>query len=236
VTVEWIRGTLGQVREDLATRARTNGGPKSLGEKRDLEPSLIAALTALFPERVAKDRTTAIPEWASVGGVDVTVASAANSSSFEAAFELKWSKLDEGLWDLFKLALLSTRRDRPACYLLTGASKAAWSTGVGGGLFADAVHDPRRLCQLRYSTGKRRLVWDWMLEGGYDHHPERVPERIRTTLEGAATIDEHGQLWEIRLARVAADTGSFVEFPGGWPDGNRPADATHPLGAGPADR
>ena len=76
--------------------------------------------------------------------------------------KLKWEKIDEGLWDLFKMALLCGRSDAPATYLLTGAPLTSWVDGPGASILGDRVHDVHGLCRLRYPRGSKRTVWDWI--------------------------------------------------------------------------
>jgi hypothetical protein len=115
-------------------------GIEVVGERKDLEPSTVAVLGAAFPDRVEKERKVAIPDRKRVGNADIIVRTEPGSSALSALVELKWAGpgddiLYEAIYDLFKLALATQRKDRPRTYLLTGAAKAHWEGSVFADLF-----------------------------------------------------------------------------------------------------
>lgn len=65
---------------------------------------------------------------------------------------------------------------------------------------------------------------DELLRGGYDSYPEAVPKRIATNVIGRGHVGE----WELRSVEVLPASDDLIGMDGGWPDGNRPADASHP--------
>lgn len=207
----------------LENRAEQEG-VAALGETKDLQPAVVGALRKTFGEQVWPNAKTAIPNWEKVGNVDVTVRDSATAGGLLAAIELKWGKLDEGVWDLFKMALLSTRPDVAATYLLTGAMQAVWDKGFCTTLFETGEHGAVELCSLRYPTGSKRLVWDWMLAGGHDRFPDFVPPEITTRVVASANV---GAAAHLRVVRITAGSGG-VPFVDGWPYGNRPDDARRP--------
>ena len=143
--------------------------------------------------------------------------------------ELKWcgrtrDVLYEAVWDIFKLALTTTREDRPACYLLTGASQNVWQTSEFSDLFDDGLHSSRELCERRLPDAKATLAWDDLLRGGYDRYPDEVPADIATVAAGRVPVGA----WELRAAQVTLPDSEWLMMKDGWPDGLRPADARHP--------
>lgn len=90
------------------------------------------------------------------------------------------------IWDLFKMALLSSSGAQT--YLLTGATQQLWLNSLGTELFADGIHEPAELCRLRLPWGKKLRAWDDLLWGGHDKCPTEVPSQIRTTVVGREAI------------------------------------------------
>lgn len=215
----------------IAETAAALEGIERVREVRHLEPATVAALMETFPARtVEKNRKIPIPEFSPVGNVDAIVRPSESGAPL-VAIELKWcyvDKLYEGIWDLFKMALLATTRAQT--YLLTGAPSALWESSVGRELFDDGLHSPERLCELRLPWGQKLRAWDDLLWGGHDKYPKHVPSMIRTTVVGRAAVDENGA-WEIRVVQVTPAGSSLTAFEDGWPF-PRPMDAVRPLGRG----
>ena len=125
--------------EAIAGRLRHHaeaGGSASLGETRDLQPAAVEALRAQFGDvRVDKSRKVAAPHWPSAGHVDLVVRTPENPAENSILAELKWcgrkgDMIHEGVWDAFKMALMTRRPDRPRAYLLTGApTLGSWISG-----------------------------------------------------------------------------------------------------------
>lgn len=207
-------------------------GIEKVGERKDLEPVTVAVLGAAFPDRVEKDRKVAIPDWERVGNVDVVIRHQLAPDQFRALIELKWAGpgddiIYEAIYDLFKLSLATGREDKPRAYLLTGASAAHWASSGFEDLFADAEHDPVELCQRRLLDSRQTNAWDALLKGSDDKCPLVLSQRIRTSIVGRASAGA----WELRAVEVSVSNGAIVPFGGGWPWGDRPADAKHPLPA-----
>jgi hypothetical protein len=204
-------------------------GVRELGERRDLEPAAVVGLAEAFGERVEKSRHVSIPEWESVGQVDVVVRSTAPADEFSLLAELKWcgphhDVLYESVWDGFKMALATLRADMPYVYLVTGAHESIWSSSLFADLYETRDHDPVELCMRELGGRDRRLAWDALLQGGYDRHPASVPERFHTTVVGRAAVGEA----ELRAVQVTRATNSMIPFINGWPHGVRPKRARHP--------
>jgi hypothetical protein len=201
----------------------------ALAERKDLEPSVIAALTPAFGGRVEKDRKISVPHWTSVGHADLLVREATGTERLRWVAELKWCGpghdiLYEGIWDMFKVALVTRREENPKAYLISGAEQSLWRTSEFADLFDDATHDPVELCARRLPDRKRTLAWDDLLRGGYDSYPDQLPARIDTVAVGRAVVGE----WELRAVQVRVTGGDWITMDGGWPHGNRPEDARHP--------
>lgn len=196
-----------------------------LGEIRDLHPQVVAALQALLRKGVWPNAKVAVRGWHHVGHVDVAVRDRDNEEDLLLAAELKWGKPDEAVWDVFKMALLANEPNVAATFLVGGLSSKQVEGGFCADLLDNARHSTVELCARRYSTGAKRYVWDWMLEGGWDHYPEAVPAEIATRLVTRQSID--GGAAEVRVVRVLP-SDTEIPFVDGWPHGNRPADAKRP--------
>ncbi len=72
------------------------------------------------------------------------------------------------------------------------------------------------------------MAWDYLLEGGYDSFPDRVPARIRTKAVGRAPITLGAEALELRAIRVDLPDDELVDFENGWPEGRRPVGALRP--------
>lgn len=226
------RDPIASVLPDIASRMErlaTELGSTALREVKHLEPSTVAALQQAFPHRVVeKAKKHPIPRWSPVGNVDVLMYPAKVEEPLIAA-ELKWCHIDklyEGIWDLFKMALLSTTGAKT--YLLTGAPPQIWASSLGKELFADGVHSPADLCQLRLTWGQKLRAWDDLLWGAHDKCPTDVPSEIRTTVVAAERIRGNGGAYELRAVTVEPIGSTTTPFFGGWPF-PRPVDAVRPL-------
>lgn len=215
---------------ELASRAGAlSTGAAALAERKDLEPAAVMALTPTFGERVEKDRKIRIPEWDHVGNVDLLARDAPASKSVTVLGELKWCGpghdiLYEAIWDMFKLALATTRDDHPSAYLVAGAERSLWETSAFADLFDSATHRPVELCARRLPDRQATLAWDDLLRGGYDHHPHRVPARTDTRVVGRAAVGD----WELHAVQLAVGGEDWIAMDGGWPHGKRPEGANHP--------
>jgi hypothetical protein len=105
------------------------------------------------------------------------------SRRFRHVGELKWCQLGddkvyETIWDLFKLALMTRIPGVRTAHLITGAPNAMWPSALCVDIFDGGTFDTAELCTRRFPRGGQRTAWDYLLEGGYDRHPDRVPARI----------------------------------------------------------
>jgi hypothetical protein len=132
--------------------------------------------------------------------------------------------LHEGVWDLFKMSLVTRRQDTPQAFLMSGAESSVWSSSPFSVLFDDGVHDSEALCVKELADRHHTHAWDDLLAGGYDRYPEAIPVRIRTAIVGRVAIGA----WELRAVRVAPDGDEMVAMNEGWPGGRRPVNAKHP--------
>ncbi len=204
-------------------------GVAGLAERKDLEPAAVAALGGTFAGRVEKDRRVAVPHWVSVGNVDLIVRAGLASEQLALMAELKWCGpgydiLYEGVWDLMKMALATTRAEQPRAYLITGAEHSLWRTSSFADLFEDEEHDPVQLCLRELNNRGRTLAWDALLKGGYDRYPDAVPASLRTSVRGRAAVGD----WELRVVEVHVAGEKWIPMDGGWPHGRRPARARRP--------
>jgi hypothetical protein len=113
----------------------------------------------------------------------------------------------------------------PRPYLLTGAATAHWEGSVFADIFDDAEHDPVELCSRRLQRKKQEFAWDEALRGASDSFPTVVPQDIQTEVVSRAPAGD----WELRAVEVRVSNQAFVPFGGGWPWGQRPAEASRPV-------
>jgi len=204
-------------------------GAGSLRERRDLEPGAVDGLREVFGDRVAKSRRVRIPQWESVGNVDVVVLVGDEPDVFSVLAELKWcgakqNVLYEGIWDLFKMALATMRPEHPRAYLISGADESVWQTSPFFDLFENREHNPIELCMRDLGGRDHWLAWDALLYGGYDRHPDAVPAVLGTTVVGRAAVGDA----ELRAVEVSIASDGLIPFVAGWPYGDRPTQAHRP--------
>jgi hypothetical protein len=130
----------------------------------------------------------------------------------------------------FKLALITRITGSRTAHLVTGAPTAIWPTVFCADIFNGGTFEPEALCLRRFPRGRRRTAWDYLLEGGYDRHPDRVPARMATTpVTDQFSCGVRGSVGNYGpSASKPASKPPTSRFPGGWPNGLRPADAHHP--------
>jgi hypothetical protein len=219
-----------RVADALKRRANaTPDGIAGLGERADLEAATIEGLDPIVHPYAKRDRKVTIPDWPNVGRVDIVVGTGKEDPPLAWIAELKWcgpgrDVLYEAIWDLFKAALVASQGEPPRTFLLFGAERNVWAKSAYADLFEDGTHDPVELCTRRCPDRKHTLGWDDLLRGGYEHPPNRVPATITTERAGRADVGE----WELRAVRVNAVADAWVPFKGGWPNGDRPAEARYP--------
>ena len=210
------------------------GSLKAVREKH-LSEAVKAALRATLGV-AATTRVVSLPDWPSLGRspTDIVVDELQGSPKPRCIAELKWcqeghDKVHEAIWDLFKMALMARRPGAESAYLVTGAPAEMWGHAFCRDIFEGGRFSPDELCVRPFPTGKtRRPVWDWLLEGGYDRCPERVPRVIETMPVEPETVSDESRSWELRAVEVRPVGIDEVAFPGGWPNGNRPRGARHP--------
>src|SRR5205823_5648032 len=123
------------------------------------------------------------------------------SASPKIVAELKWcqqgrrhNKVYEAVWDLFKVALLVDQYAVDG-YLVTGAPLGEWSEALCDELFGSGTVVSTDLFAGTFPNG--RLVWDWLLQGGYDRYPQEVPSEITTVRVAAVPVSVGTVAWEI---------------------------------------
>ena len=199
------------------------------------------ALALQIGSPVVVGKVIPVPGWPSLGrgGVDLAVVS--GPSQYSALVEAKWchsgtDKIYEAIWDLFKVALVERMPTVRTAYLVTGAPAGMWPSALCADLFEGGSFTPEELCTRRFPRGGRRTAWDYLLEGGYDRYPDRVPSAIITTpIADPVDVAVADQRWVLRAVTVAGvGTQPDVLFRDGWPHGDRPSDARRPaVGLGP---
>jgi hypothetical protein len=161
-------------------------------------------------------RSFPIPEWdPQPGGVDLFMTA---SGRLIAAMELKVEKVDEALWDIYKMVSLRTRPGVQATYVVIAASVAKWRSGTECTWLFDAG-------EMRVNSGdvfrRDADAWRWLLKGGRGR-PTRVPVEITVTQIAQAPF---GRLagYELRAIRVEPFGSEWLQFMGEWPVGHATA-------------
>lgn len=172
-----------------------------------------------------------VPDWPSLGrsAVDIVCDSKAGTH----VVEVKWchggeDKVYEAIWDLFKMALVRELDGIASAHLVTGCPVSMWETAFCADLFGGGIFEPEELCKRIYPTPSQRPGWDWLLSGGYDRFPERLPARIEIRRAGRCAVADGKEPWEVRAVSVHPLGDQRVEFIDGWPNGDRPSSAKHP--------
>ena len=213
---------------ELERRATDPLGAAGLAERKDLEPAAVTALTPDLRCAGSKDRKVDVPSWANTGRADLVVWAEPVAKRVSWLAELKWCShrhdiLYEGVWDLFKMALATQRDEEPQAYLVAGAEGSLWRSSGFTDLFTDQEHDCAQLCLRSYRTGAEHWLGTTSLRGGFDRYPDAIPARVRTTVCGRASVADG----ELRAVEVTVVGDEWVSMLGGWPNGQRPAQARH---------
>jgi hypothetical protein len=225
-----VADALPAMAQHLERTSAERGGGAALRE-RDLSDAARAALGGRLGVQVGSN---AIPtaDWPALGRSAIDVVAAGWPGPARHVAELKWcragdDKVYEAIWDLFKMALALRVPGIRTAHLITGAPVEMWPRAFCTDLFGGGTFTVEELCARRFARGGRRFAWDYLLEGGADRAPDRVPAQLTTRPVGEAVRVAGG--WELRAVAVGAASGlADVPFDGGWPHGWRPADARRP--------
>jgi hypothetical protein len=216
-----------------ATTLEQSEEPPLKLREHDLSSALKQAIEVERPG-CAKTKVLRLDAWPSLGrsGTDIVVLDEEGSGTPRMVFELKWcqqghDKIHEAMWDLFKVGLLVDEYQVEG-YLVTAAPTAIWTTALCNELFSSGRRSSRELLGLEFPNG--RPIWDWLLEGGYDRAPEEVPDATVLVEAGRVSVSFGTLEWEIRGVRVLPSS-ERLPMKDGWPDGQRPSRATHPVKA-----
>jgi hypothetical protein len=154
-----------------------------------------------------------LPDWPRLGPVDITLSEPDQPPSL---VELKCGSGPDALgpcaWDLLKLASAVVAGAGSAGYMLAATTRAMWDRPARGADIFDSG---------AWEAGNvRELYADWWRswEKRGDPRPLRVPARGQTAALGEAAFEAGGATWQLRLARVEADTDGWV----GWAQLNPP--------------
>ena len=145
------------------------GGPSRVYEA-DLRSTTRRMIQLHHKNRVAAEVSVKPTGWKAIGGVDIAVYGAKASSAFDGLFELKWGgKVEESLWDAWKLAALYKEGRTWNAYLVSGAPLSTWS-------------EAKPLARL-WSSGAHRSAELWSVAGtarwGPNIGPNTVPAGVR---------------------------------------------------------
>lgn len=184
-----------------------------------IEQALVAGIQAELGEATAtavKVNRFDLPDWnPKPYSFDARLFHA--DGSLRAAIECKVEKVNETLWDVYKLVAAAGAPGFEAGYAVVAATSKMWdSAGDCVALFAPPIGIEREL-ESRTLFDEWRAAWAWLLQGG-SARPTRVPGRIAVQLVAEAPLADQ-PTWVIRAIRVTPVRDSdWVEFGlDGWP-------------------
>jgi hypothetical protein len=218
-----------------AATLEASGVPPLELREQHLAYAIKEAISSEIPGQ-AVSKVLSLEAWPSLGrsGTDIVAPDPSQAGGPRIVAELKWcqqghDKVHEAIWDLFKVALLVDEYSADG-YLISAAPTDMWPTALCGELFSTGTLASSDLFEYEFPGG--RPVWDWLLEGGYDRYPDVVPVEIAVTEVARVPVTLGTLAWEIRAVRVSP-SADRVALTGGWPNGERPTGAKHPLAHAP---
>jgi hypothetical protein len=182
-------------------------GSLSFGQNDALrEAKLEKALVASIQAELGTDAATSIkrnsgdlPDWdPKPFSFDARLFHDGQPGSLRAAIECKVEKVEETLWDVYKLVAAAQFPGFEAGYAVVAARTEAWSGA--GALLARPLGEPHALSSATL-LDEGRAAWGRLLQGG-SARPTRVPGRISVTLVAEAPLAAQAG-WAIRAVRVA---------------------------------
>jgi hypothetical protein len=192
------------------------------GEKRHLEPAVRDGLTAQFGAdrvRIGYRVPGGLPDWnPQPGPVDAVLFDA--RGGIRVGLELKVYKLDETLWDVFKMASLARLAGVEAAYVAVVATGSKWASNSDcAALFQGEVFQETEW-HSGYFFEQWRAAWANLLRGGRGR-PTRVPERLMLTLVDELPLSAWPG-WTLRLLRVENPPTPTWLLLDEWPTGREP--------------
>lgn len=184
-----------------------------------LEAALTQALAERLPGASVGHKKLDIPDWnPQPGNVDIAV----QEGDVHVAFaEVKIEKVEECLWDAYKLAAACTRDGALGGYLTVAALAKTWDSD------RDCVElfpeeDETVVFESEALFRENRKAWKYLLGGGRGR-PTRVPRKIEVSGIGCVTLANVPPYeYELRVARVRRVGVEWLEFLGDWPLGVEP--------------
>ena len=184
------------------------------------EANLVNGVAAHIDGPVKREyRTDPVVGWKrQPGGVDLALLDGHGRA--RALMEMKIDKLDETLWDLLKLAALSTHPHVEGAFLVCEAPAAIFngSTDCAALFQGDATGTGRaRTTSTLEMIERWRPAWKWLLEGGYGNHPLLAPREVLIKPSPPFPLACYPGR-EIRVVEVQAATADQIAFTEtGWP-------------------
>lgn len=192
-----------------------------VGELAHLQPALAAALRAQLGDRVITGFTGApLPDWNPLpGGIDVAISNSVPrvGNTPVVGIELKCHKLDETLWDIFKMSALRRLPGVEAAYVVVAAPTHKFESAYAAAeLFNTPVGHDKSWETVDFFK-KWFKAWGYLLKGGAGR-PVRVPQTItlrRICAHGPPAFEE----WDVRALRIenSGRTGWLAFGDYGWP-------------------
>lgn len=174
----------------------------------DLRAATRRAVQTHLAQKVVVEAPVKLARW-KVGAADIAVRKA-KGAGYGAIAELKlWkdiAKIDETIWDAWKLASAYKEFVAGFTHLIAVGPSSAWQSG-------------RPLLELwEPGTWSTKTLWQahsalmrgWMTTGG----PHALPAGLKTSLIGRVPIHvTRGEDWEIRCSRVTTTPGPAFAVP-----------------------
>jgi hypothetical protein len=175
----------------------------------DLRSATRRALQLRSATPVVPEAPLKLKEW-NVGAADIAVLK--KGTGFEALAELKvWrkpDKINEALWDAWKLASAYTENLAPCVYLIALGPSACWRSGNPLiGFWDNCTWNSRELWQ-KFSS----VMAPWVSE---KKGPSKLPAGMKTTPIGSAVPVQlfENEPWLLRCSRITTTTGRAFTVP-----------------------
>jgi len=180
----------------------------------DLRSATRRALQMLRTSPVVPEKSVPLKDWKKVGATDIAVQKG-KGAGYEALAELKvWrslDKIDEALWDAWKLASAYKEGLAPHVYLIAFGPSAYWESDKKLiGLWTDRTWNTRELWE-EFSS----LMAQWMAG---KKGPLVLPAGMKTTLIGSVTVQHSkAEPWLLCCTRIQTTPGRAFVVPASEP-------------------
>jgi hypothetical protein len=175
----------------------------------DLRSATRRALQLCRAGLVVPEAKVHLKDWKKVGRADIAVK---KGTRYKSLAELKvWrvvDKIDEAIWDAWKLASAYKESLAPYVYLIAFGPTEHWQSGHKLlGLWTDRTWNTRELWE-EWSS----VMVQWMAD---DKGPSVLPAGMKTTLIGSIPVQHSaGDPWLLGCTRITTTPGPAFSVPG----------------------